>query len=266
MTVHLVGAGPGDPDLLTMRAVTLLSQADVVVHDRLVDGRVLASTAPWAELIDVGKVPGSRRNSQSEINGLLVDRGRRFDTVVRLKGGDPFVFGRGGEEAEALVAAGVPVEVVPGISSSVAAPAAAGIPVTMRGVASGVSIVTAHQDPATDRALDWTALAGAGTTLVILMGAARAASIAERLIAGGMRPDTPAAVITAATCPDQTLERTRLDRLGARRLRNPSTIVIGEVAGRNVLAALEALDAVDSVVGFDATEPPPDAVAQGAPS
>jgi uroporphyrin-III C-methyltransferase len=148
MTVYLVGAGPGDPDLLTMRAVSLLARADVIVHDRLVDRRVLASAAPWAELIDVGKTPGSRRNSQDEINAILVDRGRRFDTVVRLKGGDPFVFGRGGEEAEELVAHGIAVEVVPGVSSSVAAPAAAGIPVTMRGIASGVTIVTAHQDPA----------------------------------------------------------------------------------------------------------------------
>jgi precorrin-6B methylase 1 len=148
MTVHLVGAGPGDPDLLTMRAVSLLARADVIVHDRLVDRRVLASAAPWAELVDVGKTPGSRRNSQDEINAILVDRGRRFETVVRLKGGDPFVFGRGGEEAEVLLANGIAVEVVPGVSSSIAAPAAAGIPVTMRGIASGVTVVTAHQDPA----------------------------------------------------------------------------------------------------------------------
>jgi uroporphyrin-III C-methyltransferase len=243
MTVHLVGAGPGDPDLLTMRAMTLLAQADVIVHDRLVDRRVLAAAAPWAELVDVGKVPGSHRNGQDEINAILVDRGRRFETVVRLKGGDPFVFGRGGEEAEALRAAGIEVTVVPGVTSSVAAPAAAGIPVTMRGVASGVTVVTAHQDPTSERALDWGALARAGTTLVILMGAARARSIGQRLIAGGMRPDTPVAVVTAATCDDEEVVRTTLARLGERPIRNPSTIVVGEVAGRDVLRDVPALAA-----------------------
>ncbi len=235
MTVHLVGAGPGDPDLLTMRAVSLLARADVIVHDRLVDGRILASAAPWAEIVDVGKSPGSRRNNQAQINAILVDRGHRFDTVVRLKGGDPFVFGRGGEEAEELRAAGLDVEVVPGISSAVAAPAAAGIPVTMRGVASGVTIVTAHQDPFNDRHLDWHALAVAGTTLVVLMGAARARSIGERLIAGGMKGTTPVAIITSATCDDEHVVRTSLAALGTEPVRNPSTIVIGDVAARDVL-------------------------------
>lgn len=244
MTVHLVGAGPGDPDLLTMRAVSLLARADVIVHDRLVDGRILASAAPWAELVDVGKSPGSRRNSQDEINAILVDRAGRFDTVVRLKGGDPFVFGRGGEEAEHLRAHGIAVEVVPGVSSSVAGPAAAGIPVTMRGVSSGVTIVTAHQDPANDRHLDWTALARAGTTLVVLMGAARARSIGERLIAGGMRADMPVAIVTNATCDDERVERLTLDRLGDRPVRNPSVIVIGEVAARDVLRDVPILPAL----------------------
>jgi uroporphyrin-III C-methyltransferase len=236
MTVYLVGAGPGDPDLLTMRAVSLLAQADVIVHDRLVDRRVLASAAPWAELVDVGKTPGSRRNSQDEINDILLDRAQRFDTVVRLKGGDPFVFGRGGEEAEHLVAHGIAVEVVPGVSSSVAAPAAAGIPVTMRGIASGVTVVTAHQDPARECGLDWDALARTGTTLVILMGAARARLIADRLLAGGMTPDTPVAVITSATCPDQCVTRTTLVSLGDEPVRNPSVIVVGAVAALDVTA------------------------------
>jgi uroporphyrin-III C-methyltransferase len=241
MTVHLVGAGPGDPDLLTLRAASLLARAEVIVHDRLVDHRLLASASSWAELVDVGKTPGSPRNSQEEINEILVDRGRRFETVVRLKGGDPFVFGRGGEEAEALRAAGIDVEVVPGVSSAVAAPAAAGIPVTMRGVASGVSIVTAHQDPSTDRHLDWTALANAGTTLVILMGAARARSIAERLVVGGMRADMPVAVVTSATCDGECVERLTLDRLGLEPVRNPSVIVVGEVAARDVLQDVAVL-------------------------
>ena len=237
MTVYLVGAGPGDPDLLTLRAVSLLARADVIVHDRLIDHRVLASAAPWAELIDVGKTPGSPCHSQAEINRILVERGRTHDVVVRLKGGDPFVFGRGGEEAEVLVAAGIAVEVVPGVSSCIAAPAAAGIPVTMRGIASGVTIVTAHQDPEKESGLDWDALARSGTTLVVLMGAARARSVSQRLIAGGMRADMPVAVITSATNPDQLVDRTTLARLGEMPVCNPSTIVIGEVAALDVTAA-----------------------------
>jgi uroporphyrin-III C-methyltransferase len=238
VTVYLVGAGPGDPDLLTLRAASLLAQADVIVHDRLIDHRILASAAPWAEVIDVGKTPGKACNSQTYINDVLLDRGRRFDTVVRLKGGDPFVFGRGGEEAQALVAAGIAVQVVPGVSSSVAAPAAAGIPVTMRGAASGVTIVTAHQDPANEPSLDWDAIARTGTTLVIMMGAARARAIAERLIAGGMRADMPVAVVTSATNSDQLIDRTTLSHLGEMPVANPSTIVVGEVAALDVTAAI----------------------------
>ena len=237
MTVYLVGAGPGDPDLLTLRAVSLLARADVIVHDRLIDHRILASAAPWAELIDVGKTPGSPCHSQAEINRILVERGHARDVVVRLKGGDPFVFGRGGEEAEVLVAAGIAVEVVPGVSSSIAAPAAAGIPVTMRGIASGVTIVTAHQDPDKQSGLDWDALARTGTTLVVLMGAARARSVSQRLIAGGIRADMPVAVITSATNPDQLIDRTTLAQLGEMPVCNPSTIVIGEVAALDVTAA-----------------------------
>jgi uroporphyrin-III C-methyltransferase len=219
----------------------LLARADVIVHDRLIDRRILASAAPWAELIDVGKTPGSPCHSQAEINRILVARGGSRDVVVRLKGGDPFVFGRGGEEAEVLVAAGIAVEVVPGVSSSIAAPAAAGIPVTMRGIASGVTIVTAHQDPDAEghgeHALDWDALARSGTTLVVLMGAARARSVSQRLIAGGMRADMPVAVITSATSPDQLIDRTTLAQLGEMPVCNPSTIVIGAVAALDVTAA-----------------------------
>lgn len=235
MTVHLVGAGPGDPDLLTLRAAALLARADVVVHDRLVDTRILDKVPPWAEVIDVGKAPGAHRVTQDDINAILVDRGRRHDCVIRLKGGDPFVFGRGGEEAVVLCDAGIAVEEVPGISSAVAAPAAAGIPVTMRGVSSGVTVVTAHQDPDGACALDWDALARAGTTLVILMGAARAGRIAGRLIGGGMAPDTPVAVIRSATTLDQDVQRTVLADLGTIEVVNPSTIVIGQVAAHDVL-------------------------------
>ncbi len=234
MTVHLVGAGPGDPGLLTVRAAELLRNADVVVHDRLVDPAVLALIAPWAERVDVGKLPGGRGTTQEEINSILVDRGLRFECVVRLKGGDPFVFGRGGEEAIELTRAGIGVEVVPGISSSVAAPAAAGIPVTMRGISSGFTVITAHQDPTNDQTLDWDALANTGTTLVILMGAARAPKISQRLRAAGMNADTPVAIVTSASTPHQQVTRTTLADL--EQVESPSVIVVGKVASLDVAA------------------------------
>ena len=239
MTVHLVGAGPGDPELLTVRAVNLLRRADVVVYDRLVDPEVLDLAPPWAEHIDVGKTPGVKGTTQDEINAILIDRGRRFACVVRLKGGDPFVFGRGGEEAAALGAAGVAAEVVPGVTSAVAAPAAAGIPVTLRGVSSGFTVVTAHQDPSANRWLNWDALAQSGTTLVILMGAARTEQIADRLRAGGMADDTPVAVISAATTRSQQVDRTDLAGLRHFRAASPATIVVGAVAAADVLALAE---------------------------
>ena len=235
MTVHLVGAGPGDPELLTVKAADLLRRADVVVHDRLIDTRLLELAPPWAEIIDVGKRPGAPAGAQSRINEVLVDRGRRFDCVVRLKGGDPFVFGRGGEEALELRAAGIAVDEIPGITSAIAAPAAAGIPVTMRGISSGFTVVTAHQDPRTDRWLDWDALARTGTTLVILMGASRTAMISERLLGGGMAPTTPVAIIHAATTSAEDVRRTTLRDLPELTVANPSTLVIGAVAAQSVL-------------------------------
>ena len=246
MTVYLVGAGPGDPELLTVRALNLLRRADVVVCDRLVDPAVVDLAPPWAEQIGVGKTPGAPGPSQEEINAILIDRGGRFDCVVRLKGGDPFVFGRGGEEALALRTAGLQVEVVPGVSSAVSAPAAAGIPVTMRGVSSGFTVITAHQDPSSGRWLDWDALAQAGTTLVILMGAARATQIADRLRAGGMADDTPVAVISAATTRRQRVDRTDLAGLRHLQVASPATIVVGAVAAEDVLAASE-LDALGAL-------------------
>lgn len=239
MTVYLVGAGPGDPKMLTLRALEVLRQADVLVCDRLVAPAVADHAPPWAERIDVGKSPGVAGPTQEQINDILIDRGRRFDCVVRLKGGDPFVFGRGGEEATALRAAGLEVEIVPGISSALAAPAAAGIPVTMRGVASGFTVVTAHQDPFTDRLLDWDALARGGTTLVILMGAARAAQISQRLIAAGMPDDTPVAAISAATTGHEHIQRCDLSELPRLRVASPATIVVGAVAATDVLAITE---------------------------
>ena len=246
MTVYLVGAGPGAADLLTLRAAALLSRADVIVHDRLIGADVLDMAAPWAEMIDVGKSPGAPAGAQDVINDLLVHHGRSFDCVVRLKGGDPFVFGRGGEEAIVLAAAGIEVEVVPGVTSAIAAPAAAGIPVTMRAIASGFTVVSAHQDPATLRRLDWNALAAGGTTLIILMGAARAASVADRLLTAGMAPVTPVAVISSAMTAHQHVQRCELVGLGRLAIESPATIVVGEVAGFDVVDDRGLIDAVAS--------------------
>lgn len=234
MTVHLVGAGPGNADLLTLRAARLLGDADVIIHDRLIGEEIFALAAPWASRINVGKDPNGKSTPQEEINRLLIHHGRRSSTVVRLKGGDPFVFGRGGEEAIALAAAGVAVEVVPGITSAISAPAAAGIPVTHRNVSSGFTVITAHQNPGNDRLLNWDALAELGTTLVILMGARRARAIAERLIEAGMDPLTPAAIVTSATTSEQEVHRMTLNRLGDMPVKNPAVIVIGDVADARV--------------------------------
>ncbi len=234
MTVYLVGAGPGHPDLLTVKAARLLDTADVVVHDRLVDPRVLDLIAPWAEVIDVGKRPGGPADAQDRIHRVLVAAAGRADTVVRLKGGDPFVFGRGGEEAEALRRAGVDVKVVPGITSAIAGPAAAGIPVTMRGHASGFTVITGHQDPTADRPIDWEAAARLGTTLVVLMGASRVAHIADQLMAGGLAADTPVATIESATTPHQRVKRTTLGELPGLPVLAPAVLVIGTVAALDV--------------------------------
>jgi len=231
VTVYLVGAGPGDPGLLTVRGAELLGRADVVVYDRLGTDALLSAVPPGAELVAAGKAPGDAALTQDEINALLVDRGRSGATVVRLKGGDPFVFGRGGEEAEALRAAGVPFEVVPGVSSAIAAPAYAGIPVTHRGISTHFTVVTGHEDPTKDRTeVDWDALARIGGTLVILMGARRIADIARRLMAAGRAPDTPVAAVRNGSRPDQWTVRATLATIGHAEIRSPSAIVIGEVA------------------------------------
>lgn len=241
MTVHLVGAGPGDPDLLTLRAARLLGDADVIVHDRLISSQLFDLTAPWAQLIAVGKDPNGDVTTQDEINELLVHYGSRYNTVVRLKGGDPFVFGRGGEEALALSPHGIPVEVVPGVTSAIAAPAAAGIPVTHRGTSSGFTVITAHQDPNNDQQLNWNSLATLGTTLVVLMGARRARLIADRLVSGGMDPATPVATITAATTAGQQVDRLQLHELGQRPVSNPAVIVIGAVAALPVATIAQSV-------------------------
>ena len=226
--VALVGAGPGDPDLLTVKAARLLAAAEVVVHDALVGDGVLGLVPPTAELIAVGKRPG-RPVPQELISTLLVELARTGRRVVRLKGGDPFVFGRGGEEAQALLDAGVPFEVVPGITSAVAAPAAAGIPVTHRGVAAAFTVVTGHRR-AGEPDVDWRSLARVGGTVVVLMGVAQRGAIAAELMAGGLDPATPVAAVRSATTDRQVVTRCRLDALAATPVESPATIVIGAVA------------------------------------
>jgi uroporphyrin-III C-methyltransferase len=227
MTVYLVGAGPGSPDLLTLRAAALLSRCDVVVYDRLIEPEVLALAGPQAELIDVGKRPG-HSNSQDLINDLLVSLGQSHECVVRLKGGDPFVFGRGGEEFEALARAGVRCEVVPGITSAFAAPSVAGIAVTHRGLSHGVTVVTGHAKEGA--AVDFRRLANPDVTLVVLMGVQRRASIVSELLEGGLDPDTAVAVIERAYMNDQRVTRGRLDELATMNVTAPAVLVIGPVA------------------------------------
>jgi uroporphyrin-III C-methyltransferase len=228
MSVALVGAGPGDPDLLTLRAARLLATAEVVVHDALVGDGVLALIPESAERIDVGKRPG-HPTPQEMISTLLVELGRQGKRVVRLKGGDPFVFGRGGEEAEALAEAGVPFEVVPGITSSVAAPAAAGIPVTHRGVSAAFTVVTGHRRHG-EPDVDWRSLANVGGTIVVLMGVSQRGVIASELISGGLDPSTPVAAIESATTDAQVVGRWTLAALADAEVRSPAVIVIGAVA------------------------------------
>jgi uroporphyrinogen III methyltransferase/synthase len=233
-TVYLVGAGPGDPGLLTVRGAEVLARADVVVHDRLTGPALLALAPSTAERVDVGKQPDDR-GDQEAINGLLVARADQGLCVVRLKGGDPFVFGRGGEEALALKAAGVSFEVVPGVTAAVAAPAYAGVPVTHRGLVTSFTVVAGHSRSVgagvPEGGTNWEALAAAGGTIVVLMGAAHRGEIARRLMAGGMPPETPVMAVQWGTEPHQQAVRTTLAELGATALGPPVTIVVGEVAG-----------------------------------
>jgi uroporphyrinogen III methyltransferase/synthase len=233
-TVYLVGAGPGDPGLITLKGLRRLEEADVVVYDRLVDERLLARAPKGAEMIDVGKVPGERRNPQADTNRLLVERAGEGKQVVRLKGGDPFIFGRGGEEAEALAEAGIPFEVVPGVTSAIAAPAYAGIPLTHRGFASSFTIVTGSESPDKgDSAIAWDVLAQAEGTLVVLMGWDSLDSIAATLINEGRPAQTPVALIQWGSEPYQrTVTGTLSDiveKAGAAGLAPPVVAVIGEV-------------------------------------
>ena len=243
--VYLVGAGPGDPGLMTRRSLELIAGADAVLYDRLIPPGALDGARDGAELRYVGKQPGAAAMEQEQINELLVELGGEGKRVVRLKGGDPFVFGRGGEEAEALAAAGVPFEVVPGVTAGVAAPAYAGIPATHRDEASAVAFVTGHEDPAKeDSALDWAALARFPGTLVFYMGIKNLEVIAERLTAAGRPPEEPAAVVARGTLPDQrTVTGTLADiagRVADAGIRPPAITLIGPVAAlRDRLAWLE---------------------------
>lgn len=234
--VSLIGAGPGDPGLLTLRGAEALALADLIVYDYLANPALLALAPSQAERIYAGKRAGSHALSQEEINALLVERGLAGQRVARLKGGDPFVFGRGGEEALALAQARVPFEVIPGITSAVAAPAYAGIPVTHRGLASSFAVITGHEDPNKEEtALDWSRLATGVDTLVFLMGIGNLPQIVEQLIAHGRPADTPVALVRWGTMPNQQTVTGTLadipDRVAEAGLRPPAVTIVGPVAG-----------------------------------
>jgi uroporphyrin-III C-methyltransferase/precorrin-2 dehydrogenase/sirohydrochlorin ferrochelatase len=233
-SVVLVGAGPGDPELITVKGRRLLAEADVVVADRLVPGLLLDELRPDVELVDASKIPYGPARAQEEINRILVDRARAGRFVVRLKGGDPYVFGRGGEEVLACAEAGVPVTVVPGVSSSIAAPAVAGIPVTHRGVAHEFTVVSGHVAPDDPSSLvDWAALARMRGTLVVLMGLKNLAAITAVLVGHGRAPDTPAAVVQEGTTGGQRSLRSTLGEVAGAvteaGIRPPAVLIVGEV-------------------------------------
>lgn len=232
--VFLVGAGPGDPGLITVKGLRCLEEADVVVYDRLVDPSLLRKARPGAELVYVGKAAGQHTVPQPDINTLLIARAREGKTVTRLKGGDPFVFGRGGEEAEVLAEAGIPFEVIPGVTSAVAVPAYAGIPVTHRDFTSTVTIIAGREDAARETSrIPWDTFTRGGGTLVFLMGVNNLPNIVEQLIANGRPPETPVAIIRWGTGPSQkTLVGTLADiveRVQESHFLPPATIIVGEV-------------------------------------
>lgn len=232
--VYLVGTGPGDPGLITVKGLACLSEAEVIVYDHLLDESLMDAAGAEAERIYAGKKAGCHALKQEEINRLLVEKASQGKVVVRLKGGDPFVLGRGGEEAEDLRAAGLPFEIVPGITSSISAPAYAGIPVTHRTLASSFSVVTGHEDPTKETSsIKWASLANATDTLVFLMGTANLPSIVARLVENGRSADTPAAVIMNGTCPEQkVVTGTLADIVELARnaeIRPPSITVVGDV-------------------------------------
>jgi uroporphyrin-III C-methyltransferase len=244
--VSIVGAGPGDPELITLRGLARIRAAEVLVHDRLVAPELIAEAPADAEVMFAGKARGIAALDQRAIEALLIGRARAGKRVVRLKGGDPYLFGRGGEEVVALVAAGIPVEVVPGLSSAIAAPASAGIPVTHRELSSSLTIVTGHEDPAKpETAVDWEWLAASRGTLVILMGLSQLPRIASRLIAGGLPRETASAVVASGTTAGQRVITAPLGELAAAaraaQLVAPALIVVGDVVRVRDLLATSAL-------------------------
>lgn len=235
-TVTLVGGGPGDPDLITVAGLKAVRQADVVLYDRLSPVEVLDEAPEGCVLLEVGKIPRGPFTPQEEINRLLIEHAQAGRRVVRLKGGDPYVFGRGGEEWLACAEAGVPVRVVPGVSSAIAGPALAGVPVTHRTLTQGVTIVSGHVPPGDPRSqLDWAALARTRTTLVLLMGVAYLPEIAAALEEGGLDPSTPAAIVVAASTPRERVLRGTLATVaalaGTEAVQPPAITVIGDVVG-----------------------------------
>lgn len=245
-TVYLVGAGPGDPDLLTIKAARLIAAADIIVHDGLVSDAILALAGADAELISVAKQRSRHSMPQQAINALLVDLAHEGRNVVRLKGGDPFIFGRGGEEVDACRAAGVRFEIIPGISAAIGCAAQAQLPLTHRATSSAVSFVAGQCKGLTEQ--DWSGLAGHGRTLVIYMGVATASEIADKLIADGVSPAIPVAVLENGTRADMRAMRAVLADLGhmvqREQVKSPAVIVVGEVAAhalaQDVLAAWTA--------------------------
>lgn len=230
--VYLIGAGPGDPELITLKGLRCLRAAEVIIYDRLSNPVLLEEAQPEAKLIFAGKARGCHELAQEEIHRLLIYHARQGRVVARLKGGDPFVFGRGGEEAEALVQAGIPFEVVPGVSSAVAVPAYAGIPITHRDYAAQVTIVSGHEGAPSSQ-VHWESLATTNGTLVVMMGLAALPHIAQRLLKGGMAPLMPVAVIQQGTLPTQRVVIGTLENIAARvaeaGLQSPVLIVIGAV-------------------------------------
>jgi uroporphyrinogen III methyltransferase/synthase len=232
--VYLVGAGPGDPSLITVKGLACLKEADVVIYDRLVDESILSEARPEAEKIYVGKASNHHTLEQKMINHLLIQKAREAKVVVRLKGGDPLVLGRGGEEAQALAESDIPFEVVPGVSSAVAVPAYAGIPVTHRGVASSFTVVTGHK--ASEKGephIAWDKLSTGQNTLVILMGIGNLANVVGKLIQNNKPPSTPVAVVTEGTTPRQrcvvgTLQDI-VEKVKSENLKPPSVVVVGDV-------------------------------------
>jgi uroporphyrin-III C-methyltransferase len=238
-TVTLVGGGPGDPGLVTVAGREAIEHADVIITDRLAPLAALAWARPDAEIIDVAKIPGGRSTSQDEINQLLVEHAKSGKNVVRFKGGDNFVFGRGSEELLVCLSAGIDARVIPGVSSAIAAPALAGIPVTHRGLSQGFTVISGHVPPGhPDSTLDYAALATSGTTIVVLMGVRTLSAICAALADGGLDPDTPAAVIADGTMPSQRVIRATLSTIdeAAADIGAPAVAVIGDVANIEGLA------------------------------